>query len=190
MQRARNRRGAHGQHVDVVLICLMRSLWRTPKRCSSSTTNRPRSRNSTSCERIRCVPIDDIDFAFGQALRHFAISFSIAKAAEHFDAHRKGRESALECLEMLEREHRGGREHRDLLAVAQRFERGAHGDFGLAVAHVAAQQTVHGMRALHILLDLLDGASWSLVSVNSNASSNSRCQLLSGENRNPSAMRR
>ena len=33
------------------------SLCRTPNRCSSSTTRSPRSRNSTSLERSRCVPI-------------------------------------------------------------------------------------------------------------------------------------
>ena len=55
---------------------------------------------------------------------------------------------------MLEREHRGGREHGHLLAVAQRLEGGAHGDFGLAEADVAAEQAVHGMRDFHVALDL------------------------------------
>ena len=36
--------------------CLIFSLCATPKRCSSSTTRRPRSRNSTSFESRRCVP--------------------------------------------------------------------------------------------------------------------------------------
>ena len=38
-------------------ICFRRSLWRTPKRCSSSTISRPRSANLTSFESRRCVPI-------------------------------------------------------------------------------------------------------------------------------------
>ena len=37
-------------------ICLMRSLWATPKRCSSSTTSSPRSLNTTSFDSRRCVP--------------------------------------------------------------------------------------------------------------------------------------
>ena len=37
-------------------ICLMRSLCATPKRCSSSTTSRPRSLNVTSFDSSRCVP--------------------------------------------------------------------------------------------------------------------------------------
>ena len=39
-----------------VRSCLMRSLWVTPKRCSSSTTSRPRFLNRTSRERSRWVP--------------------------------------------------------------------------------------------------------------------------------------
>ena len=35
----------------------MRSLWRTPKRCSSSTMSRPSRWNATSFWRSRCVPI-------------------------------------------------------------------------------------------------------------------------------------
>ena len=37
-------------------ICLMRSLWATPKRCSSSTTARPRSAHLASAESRRWVP--------------------------------------------------------------------------------------------------------------------------------------
>ena len=99
----------------------------------------------------------DVHFAFGQALQHFGDLLLIAKTAEHFDANREGGEAPLECFEVLIGEHRGGREHRGLLAVAESLERGAHGDLGLAVAHVAAQQPVHGMVALHVFLDLLDG---------------------------------
>ncbi len=38
-------------------IALIRSLWRTPKRCSSSTISRPRSRSFTSLCSSLCVPI-------------------------------------------------------------------------------------------------------------------------------------
>ena len=68
-----------------------------------------------------------------------------------------GGEAALEGLEVLEREHGGGREHGHLLAVAQRLEGRAHGDFGFAEADVAAEQPVHGMRRFHVALDFLGG---------------------------------
>ena len=59
-----------------------------------------------------------------------------------------GREALLESFEVLEGQHRGGRQHGDLLVVADGFERRAHGDFRLAVAHIAAEQAVHRLRAI------------------------------------------
>ena len=63
----------------------------------------------------------------------------------------------LEGFEVLEGQDGGGREDGDLFAVGDGFERGAHGDFGLAVADVAAEQAVHGRGALHVALDVGDG---------------------------------
>ena len=80
-----------------------------------------------------------------------------AEAAEHLDAHRKGLEAAFEGLEVLKRKDCSRRQDDHLLAVAERLEGRAHDDFGLAVADIAAEQAVHGLRALHILLDFLDG---------------------------------
>ena len=57
-------------------------------------------------------------------------------------------EAVLQRLEMLERQDGRRREHRHLLAVHDRLERGAHRDLGLAVADVAAQQAVHRRRRL------------------------------------------
>ena len=52
----------------------------------------------------------------------------------------------------------GGRgQQRRLLAAHHAFEDGAQGHFGLAVAHVAAEQAVHDARLFHVALDVLDG---------------------------------
>ncbi len=61
------------------------------------------------------------------------------------------REPLLEGLEVLEGEHGRRREHRNLFAVLHRLERGAHGHFGLAIAHVAAEQAVHRRRRFHVV---------------------------------------
>ena len=55
--------------------------------------------------------------------------------------------------------HQQGRGHqdRDLLAVLDGLEGGAHGDLGLAVADVAAHEPVHRLGLLHVGLDLVDG---------------------------------
>ena len=52
-----------------------------------------------------------------------------------------------------------GRGHEDerLLARLRGLEGGAQGDLGLAVADVAADEAVHGVRRLHVVLDLVDG---------------------------------
>jgi hypothetical protein len=51
---------------------------------------------------------------------------------------------------VLEREHGGGREDRDLLAVEDRAHGRAHRDLGLAVADVAADEAVHGRGGGHV----------------------------------------
>ena len=58
---------------------------------------------------------------------------------------------------MLEAEHGGGGDDGDLLGVLQGLEGRAHGDFGLAVADVAAEEAVHGLDVFHVLLDVGDG---------------------------------
>ena len=84
-------------------------------------------------------------------------SFASAEARDHLDVDGELREALLERLEMLEAEHGGGREHRNLLAVLHGLERRAHGHFGFAVAHVAAQQPVHRRRRFHVVFDGADG---------------------------------
>jgi hypothetical protein len=58
---------------------------------------------------------------------------------------------------VLERQHRGRGEHRDLLAVHDRLERRAHRDLRLPVADIAAEQAVHGRRRFHVPLDVGNG---------------------------------
>ena len=69
----------------------------------------------------------------------------------------KAREAALEGFEMLEGENGGGREDGDLFVVGDGFEGGAHGDFGFAVADVAAEEAIHRSGAFHVALDVGDG---------------------------------
>src|SRR5262252_3160706 len=45
-----------------------------------------------------------------------------SEAAEHFEAHRKGLEAALERLEVLKGKDRSGRQHDHLFAVAESLE--------------------------------------------------------------------
>jgi hypothetical protein len=61
-------------------------------------------------------------------------------------------------------QQRGGRQKGHLLAAHDRHEGRAQGDLGLAEAHVAADQAVHGLGADHVLHHGVDGGRWSAVS--------------------------
>ena len=137
--------------------CLIFSLCATPKRCSSSTTSSPRSRNTTSFDSRRCVPTMMSTLPSARSASDCFCSCFVRKRLSMSMRTGKPAKRSPQRLHVLEREHGGGREERHLLAVHHGLERGAHRHFGLAVAHVAAQQAVHGRRRLHVALDVLDG---------------------------------
>ncbi len=100
---------------------------------------------------------DNVHLAPLQALQDGILLLRGAEAAEHLHFHREGRQALAEGLEMLLGEHSGGYQQRHLLAVHHRLERRPQGDLSLAVAHIAAQQAVHGPRGFHILLHRPNG---------------------------------
>ena len=83
--------------------------------------------------------------------------FGGAEAGDHLDVDGEVGEAAFEGFEVLEGEDGGGGEDGDLFGVLHGFEGGAHGDFGFAVADVAAEEAVHGLGGLHVGLDVGDG---------------------------------
>ena len=129
-------------------ICLMRSLCATPKRCSSSTTSRPRSLNCTSFDSRRCVPTMMSRRPAASASSVSLISCLVRKRLTMSIFAGNAAKRSRQRLQVLERQHRRRRQDGDLLAVHHRLERGAHRHFGLAVADVAAQQAVHRRRRL------------------------------------------
>ncbi len=70
-----------------------------------------------------------------------------AEAGDHLHLHRELGEPLPEGAVVLLGQDGGGHQHHHLLAVQGGLEGRPQGDLGLAVAHVAAQQAVHGMRA-------------------------------------------
>ena len=59
-------------------------------------------------------------------------------------------------LVMLPGQYRGGHQQGALLGIRDAFEGRPQSHLGFAEAHVSAQQPVHRLLLLHILLDLLD----------------------------------
>ena len=100
---------------------------------------------------------DDVDFSGGQVFRNLFQFLGRPQAADVIHADRKIFQAVLERMEMLQGEDGGGHQHRNLLSVARRLESGPHRHFGLAEAHVAADQPIHGMDAFHIGLDRFGG---------------------------------
>ena len=122
---------------------LSRSLWRTPKRCSSSMITRPRFLNLTrSCSSL-CVPMTMSISPSASCVERGLLLLAGAEARQLGDLHRPVGEAVAEGLEVLLGEQRGGHQHGDLLAVEHGDEGRAQRDFGLAEAHVAADQPVH-----------------------------------------------
>ncbi len=142
----------------VALNCLIFSLWPTPKRCSSSTTSRPRSLKPTSLESSRCVPMRMSTRPLRASSTRAFCSRGDLEPGQGLDADREEDHPVAEGLEVLAGQDGGRAEHGHLLAVHDRLEGGPHGHLGLAVADVAAEEPVHRDLALHVGPDLADRA--------------------------------
>src|SRR5690348_4846089 len=99
---------------------------------------------------------EDVDLSLLNFLDNFLLLLGSAKAADHLDSDWESGEAALECLEMLKRQHGCRREHGYLAIVLHGFECSAHSNLGLSIADIAAEQTVHGHARFHVLLDVDD----------------------------------
>ena len=88
-----------------------------------------------------------------EGLHDFA---SAPEAAEEFDPDGKITHALPEASPMLFREDRGRHQKSDLCSTGDGLEGGPDGHFRLSEAHVATDETVHGLAGLHVLLGLGD----------------------------------
>ena len=157
VQRARNRRRRHRQHVHLLAQLLDPLLVRHAEALLLVDDEQ-----AEVAERdvLRQQPVradDDVELAGGELRRAMAFcSCFVRKRLIMSIAHREAGEPLLERAQVLERQHGRRREERDLLAVHHGLERRAHRDFGLAVADVAAEQAIHRRRRLHVARDVGD----------------------------------
>ncbi len=100
---------------------------------------------------------EDVDFSLFGFFEDGFLLLRGAEAGDHLDVDGEVGEAALEGLVVLEAEDCGGGEDCDLLSVLHGLEGGAHGDFGFAVADVAAEEAIHGLGGFHVALDVGDG---------------------------------
>ncbi len=137
---------------------LSRSLWVTPKCCSSSTMTRPSFLNSTLFGEERVSADDDVDLARPDPLLGRPRFGGGDQAREPADLDRKALEALAERAEMLAGEEGGRRDQCDLMPRHRRSESGAQRHFGLAETDIAADQPVHRLARPQIGHDLGDRA--------------------------------
>ena len=99
----------------------------------------------------------DLDLPLLQVAQDLLLLLRAAEAVDVFHPHGQALHALLEALVVLQRQDGGGHQHGHLLAVAGGLEGGADGDLGLAEAHVAADQPVHGRAAFQVLLHVQRG---------------------------------
>ena len=97
-----------------------------------------------------------INRALGKRLECALLLRRRTEATEHLDLQAKRGKALKECLVVLLGQNGRGAEHHDLAAGVNALKGRAQGDLGLAKAHVAAQQAVHGLGRLHVGLDVGD----------------------------------
>ena len=157
VQRPRDRRRAQRQHVHLPLHVLDDFLVRHAEALLLVYDEQSQVLELHVFPQQPVGPDDQVDIPRGQLREHFALLRRRPEPAQEIHP-RAGMPEAFHdrVVVLLHQDRRRGQQ-RHLLVVRNRLERGPQAHLGLAVAHVAAQESSHG-----------------------NSSSNSRCHALSG----------
>ncbi len=152
VQRARDRRGGEREDVGLQLELLEAFLVLHAEAVFLVDDDQPQLRKDDIVAQQAMRPDHDVDRSLGDLGEDGRLFLRRLEARDDGDADGKVGESFGEGAEMLLGEDRGGDEHRDLSPALDRLERRANGDLGLAVAHVADEEAIHGARLLHVAL--------------------------------------
>ena len=181
MQRARDRRGRHGQHVHGLAHLLQSLLVRDAEALLFVDDDQAQIGEFHVLADQAMRADEDVDFALGQPFHGLLLLAGRFESADGIDHERIIDHPLPERAVMLLGQHGRRHQHGDLLAKLDGFEGGAHRHFRLAVADVAAEQAIHRPGLLHVLLDLLGGDDLIRRSAHTgNSASNSRCHSVSG----------
>ena len=99
----------------------------------------------------------DIHAAGLQAPQGLLLLLGGAEAGHHLHLHGEGLHTGEDGVVVLPGQQGGGGQNGALLTAHHALEGGPQGYFGLAHAHVAAEQPVHGVTLFHVLFDLGGG---------------------------------
>ena len=165
--------------------CLMRSLWATPNRCSSSTINSPRSLNRTSFESSRWVPTMTSTLPASRSAR---VCFCSARVRNRLTRSMRTGNAANRSVRVLwcwnARTVVGARKPTCLPSIT------ALNPARIATSVLPYPTSPQSSRSIATVDSMSFRISaiadcWSVVSSYSNASWNSRCQWASGLNACP-----
>ena len=158
LERARDRRGRHREHVDRGAQRLELLLVLDAEALLLVDDDQPEVLEPHLLAQDAVGADHHVDRAVGQPVEH---RLGLAVALEPRQRPHDDGEAGIalgEGVGVLLHEQRGRAQDGHLLAVLDRLEGRPHRDLGLAVADVAADEAVHRHRALHVGLDLVDGA--------------------------------
>ena len=157
LQGARNGRGRHGERVHIHFELLQLLLHAHAKLLLLIDHQQAKVVEFHRFANQLVGAYHYVHLALGQIGQQLLHLLGLAGAGKVVHLHREVFEALLKRVVVLEGEHRGGHKHGGLLAVGGGLEGGANGDFGLAEAHVAAYQAVHGLVLFHVGLHGLRG---------------------------------
>ena len=156
VQRARNRRGRQRQHVDFGAQPFQPFLVLDAEAMLLVDDDQPQAFELDVALQQLVRADHDVDGARRQALDSGRRAARAAEPRQELDTHRPVGEPIIERAMVLLGEQRRRHEHRDLEPRLHRDERRAQRDFGLAEADVAADDAVHGPRALEVCEHAVD----------------------------------
>ena len=138
VQRARDGRGAEGEHIHALFQVFDALLVRYAKALLLVDNQQPQILKLHILAQQPVGAHQDIALARGGMADGLALRLGRAEAADHIDIDREIMEALEACIIVLLRQDGSGRQQRHLLAILHRLEGRAHGHLGFAVAHVAA----------------------------------------------------
>ena len=156
VQRARDRGRGQGEDVHHTAQLLEALLVRHPEALLLVDDDQPQILEADVLREESVRPDQNVELPVARALEDVELLLARPEAAETVDADRELRHAVAEGHQVLLRENGGRHQHRHLLPRLHHLERGAHPHLGLAVADVAAHQSIHRAETLQVLSNRLD----------------------------------
>ena len=159
LQRARDGRGGQGEDMDIRPELLEALLVGDTEMLFLVDDQQSQALEGDGLGQERMGAHDDVDGPVRHALLHLARMLGRHQAGQLLHVDGQPFETLGEIAVVLARQQRGGHHDGHLHAGHGGDEGRAHGHFGLAEAHIAAHQPVHGPARLQIGDGVLDGAA-------------------------------